>query len=217
MDYISGATASNEKIAWMEQHVPTGSGTALDMGCGAGFYTEWLVGKGWKVEALDLNPAISIAGARIQKHNLEEGLPFQNQTFHAMLAWDVIEHIQKEDFILKEISRTLRPGGVLIGSVPHRDDERLHQYNLSYKHHIDKTHQREYTIQDLRTRLREHGFGNIITELKGPVSPQVISEFVSVPALRKPVRLMVGAARRMGILNFGNLYGDIFFVARKQS
>jgi SAM-dependent methyltransferase len=216
MDYISGATASPEKLSWLDQYLPKQAGKALDLGCGAGFYSKHLLEKGWTVEALDLTPNKNLKGVNVQQHDLEKGLPHSNSCFNLVLAWDVLEHVKAESNLWMEISRTLNTGGILVGSVPHASCEELYRHNLTYKHHIDKTHQREYNFQDLKQRMKNNGFDELSMELKGPVSPQFLSEFITIKAARKPVNLMIGAARRLGLLSFGELYADIFFAARKE-
>ena len=52
IDYVAGATASPEKITWMERLIPEPSGGALDLGCGAGLYSSWLAKNNWQVQAV---------------------------------------------------------------------------------------------------------------------------------------------------------------------
>lgn len=217
MDYVSGATVSPEKIAWLETHAPAKPAAAIDLGCGAGFYSRWLVEHGWRVEAFDITPLPHLHGVNFRAHNLEEGLPVPDQSADLLLAWDVLEHLVGEPRMWNEISRVLRPAGILIGSVPHAADQRLHPYNLAFKHHIDKTHQREYTAETLRQKMTLVHLLPVRIDLKGPVSPQVLAEFVAIPSLRRPVARLVGAARRLGCLTFGELHADLFFAAKKES
>ena len=233
IDYLSAATLSPEKTSWMEafapattmapmrcaigtaRGIPQIAGKALDLGCGAGLYSAWLVKRGWQVHALDLNLLPSIQGAKTMRHDLEKGIPFPDQTFDLALAWDVLEHLVEEKQMWHELARVLCPGGILLGSVPHKADERLRRHNLTFKHHIDKTHQREYSPKDIEEKMGSAQLTPTAIELKGPVSPQVISEFVGFKMARRPVALMVGAARRLGLLTFGELYADVFFAAKR--
>ena len=45
-------------------------------------------------------------------------LPFADDTFDAVVAGEVIEHIENDGLALSEAARVLRPGGVLALSVP---------------------------------------------------------------------------------------------------
>ena len=215
IDYTSGVTISPEKISWMETYISDGPGEALDLGCGTGLYSTWLSKKKWRVKAVDLNEPPRLKNVSMIKHDLEEGIPFPKESFDLIVAWDVLEHVVNEKKLWEDLSRVLRPSGLLVGSVPHSEDQRLHYYNLTFKHHIDKTHQREYSSKDIEERLRLARLELQAIELKGPVSPQVIAEFISLKVMRRPVALLVGAARRLGFLSFGELYADIFFAAKK--
>ena len=215
IDYIAGASLSPEKISWIGKYTPSTAGDALDLGCGAGLYSTWLADRKWRVNALDINEPPPLKNIQTRAHNLEQGLPFPDGSFDLILAWDILEHLVEENQMWKEIARILRPGGILLGSVPHNGDQRLQKYNLIFKHHIDKTHQREYSSKDIEERLRLARLELQAIELKGPVSPQVIAEFISLKAMRRPAALLVGAARRLGFLSFGELYADIFFAAKK--
>ncbi|MDD2706391.1 MAG: class I SAM-dependent methyltransferase [Verrucomicrobiae bacterium] len=209
-------SASPEKIKWMARHAPSATGAALDLGCGAGIYSQTLKKQGWAVAAIDQVPPVSAQAIGFLQHDLEKGLPFPDHQFDLVLAWDVLEHLDNETAMWTAIQRVLRPGGVLLGSVPHGDDDRLAPYNLAFKHHIDRTHRRTYLPANLKERLLSHDMEIMAMELKGPVSPQVLAEFIPWPVLRMPIRKIIGLARRLGLLAFQELYADIFWAARKR-
>lgn len=45
-------------------------------------------------------------------------LPFADSSFDLVCAFDIIEHVDDDDGALSEVSRTVRPGGVILTSVP---------------------------------------------------------------------------------------------------
>lgn len=66
-------------------------------------------------------------------------------------AFDVLEHVDRDEEALREIHRALRPGGHLVATVPafpwlYNDADRLSQ------------HRRRYTRQVLRARIERSGF-----------------------------------------------------------
>jgi len=94
----------------------------LDAGCGTGLNLRSLpVGS----VGLDINPrSIDVIRQRLPDHESVlgdiEDLPFEDETFPGVLCTEVLEHVPDPDTALKEIWRVLKPGGLLIGSVPAR-------------------------------------------------------------------------------------------------
>lgn len=83
--------------------------TALDMGCGDGFWSEKLKALGYAVTSLDHEKIYP--GTRVV--NLEEGLPFPDGSFDLIWSTDVLEHLYRPEQIIQEIKRVLKPGGLL--------------------------------------------------------------------------------------------------------
>jgi SAM-dependent methyltransferase len=86
----------------------------LDVGSADGPSVGWLNGIGLHV-ALDLDPrglsAGGVCGSAL-------ALPFADETFDLVGAFDVVEHCDPEETALSEFARVLVPGGRLFVSVP---------------------------------------------------------------------------------------------------
>lgn len=91
----------------------------LDIGCGGGFLTNHLANVGHQVTGIDLSPS-SLEAAR-QNDTTKSvkyltanaySLPFEDQTFDAVAAMDILEHVENPDQLIKEAGRVLRPGGL---------------------------------------------------------------------------------------------------------
>lgn len=87
---------------------------ALDLGCGDGFWTEKLQAQGWNVVAIDA--AVEYNDARVV--DINHGLPFADNSFDLVLSLEVIAYLHNPEFIITEIKRVLRPGGVYIITTP---------------------------------------------------------------------------------------------------
>ncbi len=98
------------------------NGPILDAGCGTGLNLRHLPAGS---VGLDINPRnVAMATARLPGYRIVEGdleaMPFDDEAFGAVVCTEVLEHVPHADAALNEIWRVLRPGGVLIGSVPAR-------------------------------------------------------------------------------------------------
>jgi SAM-dependent methyltransferase len=100
--------------------------SALNIGIGSGVLERMLVDEGFRVSALDpdATSVARVSGAGVDARvGAAEQLPFDSGTFDAIVASEVLEHLNAEESraALKEISRALKPGGVFLGTVPYRE------------------------------------------------------------------------------------------------
>ncbi len=139
----------------LESHLKLGSGWLLDAGCGTGALLSELQQRASHVVGLDLEPlALRYARQRGEFALVQarlEALPFRSDTFDAITALDVLEHLPDDRPALRELRRVLKPDGVLIITVP------AYRFLWS-KHDIALHHYRRYTARELRARLHEAGF-----------------------------------------------------------
>ncbi len=96
---------ATELVAALESVVP---GCALDLACGKGRHTRWLLERGWHVTAIDIEP-VSIEGATTLQLDLETAPdPI------APAAWDLIVcWLYYQPALFPAIRAGLRPGGVV--------------------------------------------------------------------------------------------------------
>jgi SAM-dependent methyltransferase len=98
-------------------HVGPGS-RMLDLGTGPGFVAAEAVRRGADVTAVDADPQMAATAARnvpeadVQVAVLPE-LRYVDETFDAVVGNFVINHVGEPEVTLKELRRTLRPGGRL--------------------------------------------------------------------------------------------------------
>lgn len=107
------------------QWVPEGRGRLLDVGCGNGYFTQWLARKGWQVWGLD-HSFLNIQRAHREFPSLHWvvgsalALPFPRASFDVVVCSEVLEHLPDDQAAIDEIARILKPGGRLILTTPHR-------------------------------------------------------------------------------------------------
>jgi SAM-dependent methyltransferase len=77
-------------------------------------------------------------------------LPFRDRCFDAVLALEVLEHVEEDLRLIAEMGRVLRPGGLAVVSVPLR---------MALWSATDEScaHVRRYEPEELMTKLRDGG------------------------------------------------------------
>jgi SAM-dependent methyltransferase len=191
--------------------------TALDVGCGRGWYASALADAGFVVSAIDSacgfdDPRIDVTEAVVTTL-----LPYPDAAFDTVVMFDILEHLPEEDAILEEVARVCRRR--LILSAPHADDGFLPRYGLTYLHRTDHTHLRDYTPDSLCQKLEAHRFATHHVALEGRAHiPLVFSEFVrGGRAIRTLVRWGITALYKIGIVTNPRIAGDIFWVGDRRA
>lgn len=139
----------------LRRALPTGDlPTVLDLGCGTGVIakemSEWARPVGLDMSAQALAYCRQRGVAELVQAN-GEALPIRSASVDAVLALDIFEHIDDDRAAFAEAFRVLRPGGVLVLSVP------AFRW-LWGPHDIALMHHRRYTRPEVRARLVEAGF-----------------------------------------------------------
>jgi SAM-dependent methyltransferase len=99
----------------------------LDIGCGSGWYAEYLLSRGAEVTAFDYDAQfVALTQARVRERalvlraDLAEPLRFAaDATFDLAIAPLVLHYLHDWEPPLRELYRVLRPGGALVFSTHH--------------------------------------------------------------------------------------------------
>ena len=94
----------------------------LNVGAGQGSFTLLLEEHGFEVVSTDVtDPALQVLRERVRGEVAladMTALPFADESFDAVVAGEVIEHIEDDRLAVREAARVLRSEGVLVLSVP---------------------------------------------------------------------------------------------------
>jgi SAM-dependent methyltransferase len=122
-------------------------GRTLDVGSADGPSVGWMR-RGQPYVAVDLLPQGLVPGESVCASLT--ALPFRDDAFDVVAAFDVVEHCADDRAALTELGRVLAPGGRLLLSVP--------AYGWAWSDHdVQAGHHRRYTRPQLVALVREAG------------------------------------------------------------
>jgi len=138
----------------LRSHTSVAKPEVLDVGCGTGVVlrdlSAWATPTGLDMSHL----ALGFCRQR-SLHRLVQGdgskLPLRDGQFDAIIGLDIFEHIEDDVAAFAEAYRVLRPGGILVMSVPAFR-------SLWGPHDVALMHHRRYRVPEVRRRLEDAGF-----------------------------------------------------------
>lgn len=149
--------ARNKLILWALRTCMPRARNFLEVGCGTGFVLSGIA---------EAHPGIALSGSEIFLAGLSHAakrvpaaylmqmdarrVPFANE-YDAIGAFDVLEHIDEDDVVLRQLHNALNPGGVLFLTVPQHPW--LWSASDEYACHV-----RRYTGREIERKVEKSGF-----------------------------------------------------------
>lgn len=122
-------------------------GRVLDIGCADGWARNAVSAQCHYIGLDYPLTSRTIYGTRPDVYGDAASLPFQTDAFDTVLLLEVLEHVARPQAVVQEIQRVLKPGGVLVLSVP-----------FLYPMHDAPHDYQRYTAPGLQLLLQEAGF-----------------------------------------------------------
>jgi len=130
-------------------------GRVLDIACGVGYGTRLLAERGGgavRVVGVDVSAAaVAHAGERYGGAGVEyracDALSFEDpEGFDTIVSLETVEHVSDPELLIEKLVGLLRPGGVLVASVPTTPSVDLNPH-----------HRHDFTERSFRDLVRGHG------------------------------------------------------------
>jgi 2-polyprenyl-3-methyl-5-hydroxy-6-metoxy-1,4-benzoquinol methylase len=126
------SAADKEEIRRLNQviihHVSEKAELILDVGCGNGWVAKYFLPKRKKVVSMDIsvtNPAKVLKESPGENHAAIVAdayhLPFKKNTFDAIIASEIMEHVYDPKLFIANLMDVLKPGGRLIITTPYNE------------------------------------------------------------------------------------------------
>lgn len=163
---------ASTKLSIRPELLPRGAGArVVDVGCGDGRHVREAARRGCfsvgvDYDATELRKARArLGGAAVDLVVADASrLPFRDGAFEAAICTETLEHLRDDVGAMREIARTLVPGGRLLGAVPSHFTELVY-WRLSRGYYdTPGGHVRIYRPRRLAAKLR--GAGLRITEAR---------------------------------------------------
>ena len=161
----------------------SGKEKVLEVGCGRGFYLKTLknVWPNLTVTGIDLNQEyLDMAKRFLEGMEVElikanaTKLPFKDNSFDRAIGTEILEHIPDDQGAISEMYRVLKPGGIVMITVPNKNypfcwdpanwvlERTFHWHlpsNIWWLAGIWADHERLYDERELRSKMEKAGFG----------------------------------------------------------
>ena len=187
--------------------------SVLDLGCSTGAYVTYLNAEGYKACGVDLlaDTAWTQGVERRYIKATAVELPFPNEAFDTVLAFEVLEHVPQAKRGLAEIHRVCRRNVIL--SVPDcRTPEDMLRAGMIYAHWRDQSHRNFFTKNSLRDALEGAGFQ--VESIAG-INP-ILPDFLVLRSLRVPFKLAYLASRVLRRIPFRRQYTMTLLMVAKR-
>lgn len=197
----------------------SGLDNALELGVGTGVYLDAVSKKFKQLDVVDGSPKmIEVLQAKVQNSKINnvtphigmvEDMPFiKSSSKDIVYFFGLIEHIINMDHFLMEISRVLKPSGVVVGVTPNSASPwyQIRRFVRGTGKHCSSDHY--YGKKEISMILESHGFVPEKFDYFGSVPAGLKGKFL--PSILKPLDRAFSSTPMLSML------GGITFLGRKK-
>ncbi|WP_254846460.1 class I SAM-dependent methyltransferase [Hymenobacter sp. CRA2] len=146
-----------QKVSLVNKQAPR-RGRLLDYGCGTGYFLAACQKSGWQVSGLEPNET----ARKLAEHNTGQPINagdlslFETASFDAITLWHVLEHVHDLNGTLKQLTRILKPDGVLVVAVPNAESPDAQYYREQWAAFDVPRHLYHFTAKTITKLFRKH-------------------------------------------------------------
>lgn len=176
-NYFSSLEYKTGNLAYLYQHkikpvlkkLIKKDDKVLDIGCALGILLSMLERDGYQSFGTDISHfAISEARKKtkavLQISDVNQSFPYENNSFSAIFAIDIIEHLNSPFKFAQEVRRVLKKGGLFFIHTPNINSVFEKIYKKDWFGYKDKSHLYLFNRKSLQFLLQQAGFKIIVNE-----------------------------------------------------
>ncbi len=153
---------SNRYYAGLARRFGPPQGRVLELGCGMGHLLAWLTDR-YQVFGTDINAwALSqarrnVANGQFALLSADDICAFLPEVFAIIIAKHVVEHLKQPEHAIAEMSRILKPGGLLVLATPNLSSPMRKRKKGNWIGYKDPTHISLKPPEEWLAMLQQHG------------------------------------------------------------
>lgn len=163
------------------------AGVVLDVGCGPGQVSAYLLAKQVQTLGVDISPRmLAVARRRVADGDFVGGdvrsLPLRSAALAGVVAYYSLQHVARAELgvALAELRRVLNPGGVLATAIHLGEGEIVTEEFLG--HHVEPTGGTFYLRDEFLAAVEDASFDVDVAEERGPLPHEHTSQRLYVIA-----------------------------------
>jgi len=191
-----------EAAALLNLYLPC-KGKLLDIGCGYGHFLEKMQRQGWSTLGIDPSHKVIVSarakGLTVIETTIDE-TAFSGDTFDAITAFYVLEHVGDPLAVLTKCLSMLRPGGMILLRVPHTTPivKLLAFFGLKNNLYDLPFHLYDFSPRTLQVLLEKAGFSSVKFIPGRPTLPEKLWErSISIVSITLARFLFVASGQRL--------------------
>lgn len=167
--YFNSPIASNKKNSQRNKNRLNevlnhhSKGKLLEIGCGRGYFL-MEAAKQFEIEGWDISDYAVSVGSEILKNKIRvvdvQIKEFPNSKYSVVAAFNVLEHLEDPESVIRKVYKSLRKGGLFIGSVPN-NSKLIGRIATILMNISDSTHISTFSPEIWEKNFSESGFNSI--------------------------------------------------------